>query len=53
MAELREGTVHMGGTEMRKFKDFMAHLLFILAFFFVASGMLECCALKLLELVGW
>lgn len=37
---------------MRKIKDFMAHLLFILAFFFVASGMLECCILKLLEVLG-
>ena len=38
---------------MKKIKDFMAHLLFILAFVFVASGMLECCVIKLMELVGW
>ena len=38
---------------MRKFKDFMAHLLFIMAFFFVGSGMFECCVLKLLEVLGW
>ena len=35
---------------MKKIKDFMAHLLFILAFVFVASGMLECCVIKLMEL---
>lgn len=38
---------------MRKVKDFFCHLLFILAFFFAASGMLECCVLKLLEVLGW
>ena len=38
---------------MRKFKDFMAHLLLILAFVFVGSGMLEACVIKLMELVGW
>lgn len=53
MAEQREGPVHMGETEMKKIKDFMAHLLFILAFVFVASGMLEVCVIKLMELVGW
>lgn len=53
MAEFREGTVHLGGTEMKKIKDFMAHLLFVAAFVFVASGMLEACVIKLLELVGW
>lgn len=36
-----------------KIKDFFCHLLFILAFFFVASGMLEAVILRLLELVGW
>lgn len=36
-----------------KIKDFFAHLLFVLAFVFVGSGMLECCILKLLEVVGW
>ena len=38
---------------MRKIKDFMAHLLFVAAFIFVASGMLEAVALKLLEALGW
>ena len=38
---------------MRKIKDFMARMLFILAFIFVASGMLEGVVLKLMELVGW
>lgn len=41
-----------GEKTMRKVKDFFCHLLFILAFFFVASGMLECCVLKLLEVLG-
>lgn len=38
---------------MRKFKDFMAHLLFVAGFIFAASGMLEAVVLKLMELVGW
>lgn len=37
---------------MNKIKDFMAHLLFILAFFIVASGMLEAVILKILECLG-
>ena len=41
------------GTMMNKIKDFFCHLLFVLAFVFVASGMLECCILKLLEVLGW
>lgn len=36
-----------------KIKDFFAHLLFVSAFVFVASGMLEACVIKLMELVGW
>lgn len=36
-----------------KIKDFFAHLLFVAAFAFVGSGMLEAVVLKLLELVGW
>lgn len=36
-----------------KIKDFFAHLLFVAAFVFAASGMLEACVLKLMELVGW
>lgn len=38
---------------MNKIKDFIGHLLFLLAFVFVGSGMLECCILKLLEVIGW
>ena len=38
---------------MRRVKDFFYHLLFVAAFIFVASGMLECCILKLLEVIGW
>lgn len=38
---------------MRKIKDFMAHLLFVAAFVFTASGMLEAVVLKLLEVIGW
>ena len=38
---------------MNKIKDFFCHLLFLAAFVFVASGMLECCLLKLLEVLGW
>ena len=34
-------------------KDFFAHLLFVAAFIFVASGMLEACVIKLLEVIGW
>lgn len=53
MAEFREGPLHMGGIEMRKIKDFMAHLLIVAGFVFVASGMLEAVVLKLMEMVGW
>ena len=38
---------------MRRVKDFFCHLLFVAAFIFVASGMFECCVLKLLEVIGW
>lgn len=38
---------------MNKVKDFICHLLFVAAFVFVGSGMLEAVVLKLLELVGW
>lgn len=38
---------------MRKVKDFFCHLLFVAAFVFVGSGMLEAVILRLLELVGW
>lgn len=38
---------------MKKFKDFMAHLLFVAGFVFVASGMLEACVIKLMEVIGW
>lgn len=34
-------------------KDFFAHLLFVAAFVFVGSGMLEACVLKLMEVIGW
>ena len=34
-------------------KDFVTHLLFVAAFVFVGSGMLECCVIKLLEVIGW
>lgn len=37
---------------MRKVKDFMAQMLFVAAFFFVASGMLEAVILKILEVLG-
>ena len=37
---------------MRKVKDFAAHLLLVLCFVFVGSGMLEACLLKLLEVLG-
>ena len=35
-----------------KVKDFIYSTLFIAAFLFVGSGMLECCILKLLEALG-
>ena len=38
---------------MNKIKDFICRLLFLLAFVFVGSGMLEGCILKLLEMIGW
>ena len=38
---------------MRKLRDLIYNILFVLAFVFVASGMLECCVIKLLELSGW
>lgn len=38
---------------MNKIKDFICHLLFLLAFVFVGSGMLEAVVLKLLEVIGW
>lgn len=38
---------------MKKIKDFMAHLLFVAGFVFVASGMLEAVVLRLLEVIGW
>ena len=38
---------------MNKIKDFIYSFLFLLAFVFVGSGMLECCILKLLEMIGW
>lgn len=37
---------------MRKIKDFFCHLLFVAAFVFTASGMLEAVVLKLLEVMG-
>lgn len=36
-----------------KVKDLICHILFVAAFLFVGSGMLECCILKLLEVIGW
>lgn len=42
-----------GEQTMSKIKDFIGHLLFVLAFVFAASGMLEACVLKLLEVLGW
>lgn len=38
---------------MNKVKDFICHLLFLLAFVFVCSGLFEAVVLKLLEVVGW
>ena len=38
---------------MRRVKDIITYTLFLMAFFFVGSGLLECCILKLLSLVGW
>lgn len=38
---------------MRKIKDFIYGTLFLIAFLFVGSGALECCVIKLMELVGW
>lgn len=38
---------------MRRVKDIIGYTLFLAAFFFVGSGLLECCILKLLALVGW
>jgi len=38
---------------MNKIKDILCYILFLAAFFFVGSGMLEYCILKLLSLVGW
>lgn len=37
---------------MRKVKDFFCPVLLIAGFIFVGSGMLECCILKLLEVMG-
>lgn len=37
---------------MNKIKDFFCHLLFMAAFVFVGSGMLEAVLLKLLEVLG-
>jgi hypothetical protein len=34
-------------------KDLIYSTLFIAAFLFIGSGMLECCILKLLEVIGW
>lgn len=36
-----------------KVKDLICHILFVSAFIFVASGMLEAVVLKLMSLVGW
>ena len=36
----------------RKLKDFFCHLLLVLGFVFIGSGMLEACILKLLEVLG-
>lgn len=38
---------------MNKVKDFIAHLLFVAGFIFIASGILEAVVLKLMSLVGW
>ena len=38
---------------MRKVKDFIGHLLLVLGFVFVGSGMLEAVVLKILEVLGW
>lgn len=38
---------------MNKIKDFICQLLFLMAFVFIGSGMLEACVIKLMELVGW
>ena len=37
---------------MRKFRDLICSIIFILAFIFVGSGMLEACVLALLGLAG-
>lgn len=36
-----------------KVKDFLKGLVFVAAFLFIGSGMLEAVVLKLLGLVGW
>lgn len=38
---------------MQKIKDIIKATLFIAVFLFVGSGALECCVIKLMELVGW
>lgn len=40
-------------TKREKVKNFLCGLLFVVGFLFIGSGMLECCILKLLGLVGW
>lgn len=42
-----------GDRSVNKVKDFIYATLFIAAFLFVGSGALECCVIKLMELVGW
>lgn len=38
---------------MQKIKDIIYATLFIAAFLFVGSGALECCVIKLMEMIGW
>lgn len=42
-----------GDRSVNKIKDFIKATLFIAGFLFIGSGMLECCVIKLMELVGW
>lgn len=42
-----------GDRPVNKVKDFIYSTLFIAAFLFVGSGMLEAVVLRLLEVIGW
>lgn len=42
-----------GDRSVNKVKDFIYGTLFVMAFLFVGSGALECCVIKLMEVIGW